>query len=73
MLVEMFPISNLSPDTARILEQMGTKYKFWYLPPGADTYWLFKQGRPNTGENWAEKVAAELCVCYWVFPLPHMS
>jgi len=29
---------------------------------------LFKEGRPNTGENWAEKVACELC---GLLDLPH--
>jgi hypothetical protein len=40
-------------------EQLGTKPKFWYRDE-AGRVWLFKQGRPGTGENWAEKVSAEL-------------
>ncbi len=38
---------------------MGTKFKFWYSD-GDLGQALFKQGRPNTGENWAEKVACDL-------------
>ena len=47
-------------NAADLPEQLGTKYKFWYQS-GDGSQWLFKQGRPNTGENWAEKVASELC------------
>ena len=39
---------------------MGTKDKFWCSRPNTDTDWLFKYPRPNTGEHWAEKVAAEV-------------
>jgi len=40
---------------------MGSKNKFWYLDPKAEEgYWLFKYPRCNTGEHWAEKVAAEV-------------
>ena len=56
------------PDDAPIqYEQMGTKYKFWYLSDDG-VRMLFKQGRPNTGENWAEKVCCELCE---LLGLPH--
>jgi hypothetical protein len=47
---------NLSPK----LEQMGTKFKFWY-EDRRHGFCLFKEGHPNTGEDWAERVAAELC------------
>lgn len=41
------------------IEYLGTKRKFWYQDSkGRST--LFKEGRPNTGENWAEVVAYEL-------------
>ena len=46
---------------------MGTKGKFWYR----DTSYgmaLFKEGRPGTGEDWAEKVACELAQ---LMGLPH--
>ena len=37
---------------------MGTKFKFWYEDPLLGRT-LFKEGRPGTGENWAEKLACE--------------
>ena len=36
---------------------MGTKAKFWYLR-GTEK-WLFKRCRPDTGEDWAEKLGAD--------------
>ncbi len=47
-------------------EQMGTKRKFWFEIEGS-RFW-FKFGRDNTGDNWAEKVASELCE---LIGLPH--
>ncbi len=47
-------------------ESMGSKYKFWFEQENI-TY-LYKQARPNIGEDWAEKVAAELCE---ILELPH--
>ena len=42
-------------------EHMGSKEKFWYRDrEGAR--WLFKHPRENTGEHWAEKIAAEVIV-----------
>ena len=41
-------------------EDMGTKTKFWYRDPDGGVEWLFKYPRPNTGEHWSEKVAAEV-------------
>jgi hypothetical protein len=42
------------------LEQLGTKAKRWFISQNGQQY-LFKIGRPGTGENWAEKAACELC------------
>lgn len=55
----MFPIVMVPPDAAELSEQMGTKFKFWYLDEQRRRT-LFKEGRPGTGENWAEKLSAEL-------------
>jgi len=41
------------------IEQLGTKEKFWFYDSDGIKK-LFKVGRPNTGENWSEKVAFEL-------------
>lgn len=53
-----FP-SKIKSDAAEIIEQLGSKRKFWFKC-GSD-YYLFKEGRPGTGENWAEVVSADLC------------
>jgi hypothetical protein len=62
-----FKIIELDDDVPRVSEQMGTKPKFWYFD---DTYGycLYKEGHANTGEDWAEKVAAELCE---LLDIPH--
>ena len=59
-----FPIYDVSGATNDRPEALGTKEKFWLvpsvemaLPMGA---YLFKIGRPNTGENWSEKAACEI-------------
>lgn len=51
-------------------ESMGSKEKFWYRDPSDDTgtAWLFKYPRPNSGEHWAEKIAAEVAQ---VLEIPH--
>ena len=46
-------------DSSDSLEQLGTKEKFWCYDDHNNEH-LFKIGRPNTGENWSEKVAGEL-------------
>lgn len=58
---DIYDISDVTPDQH---EQMGTKFKFWF----EDEQLLFKVGRENTGDNWAEKVASELCE---LIRLPH--
>lgn len=45
--------------TPQNIEYLGTKPKFWYQLDGKQA--LFKVGRDNTGENWAEVLAYELC------------
>lgn len=62
-----FPIVTVSPDSSTQLEQLGTKEKCWFQQ-GKDTMFLFKVGRPNTGENWAEKVCCEIAR---LLGLPH--
>lgn len=58
-----FPIQKVD-SLGQQLEQLGTKKKFWFdLPPDDGSLnfpALCKIGRPNTGENWAEKVACEI-------------
>lgn len=63
----MFQIFDVPPGAAEITEQLGTKYKFWFTHPQYGLT-LFKEGRPNTGENWAERLACELAL---MLGLPH--
>jgi hypothetical protein len=57
---DFFPIIEVPSDAARAEEAMGSKSKFWYNDADFGDC-LFKRSRPNTGEDWSEKVAAELC------------
>ncbi len=56
----MFEIYIVPPDADEKTEQIGTKRKCWFRNEHGHLY-LFKEGRPNTGENWSEKVCSELC------------
>lgn len=54
---------NLEPDFAlEVVESLGSKEKFWFQfsDDWSGTSWLFKYPRPDTGEHWAEKIAAEV-------------
>lgn len=65
----MFKIFKVPDDAANATEQLGTKFKFWYVDEeGVER--LYKEGRENTGENWAEKVASELCN---ILGIPHAN
>ena len=52
----VFPI----PTNLEARENRGTRTKFWVQIEGGTDRWLFKIPRGNTGEHWAEKVAAEI-------------
>jgi hypothetical protein len=41
-------------------EPMGSKEKFWCTRRGTEERYLLKYARAETGEDWAEKIAAEL-------------
>ena len=64
----MFPVVTVPGDAADLVEQLGTKPKFWYKDN--DVNYLFKEARPNTGEDWAEKVASEL---FALMGIPHVK
>lgn len=53
-----YPIISIPLAARGDTEPLGSKAKFWVTLDGQP--WLFKQARENTGEDWAEKVAAEL-------------
>ena len=54
----IFEILEVPKNAEESIEQLGTKYKFWFHHPTLGRC-LCKLGRPNTGEDWSEKVAAE--------------
>ncbi len=53
-----YPIVLVRPEDVIGDEGMGSKPKFWFRREGAR--WLFKEAREGTGEDWAEKVVAEV-------------
>lgn len=55
-----YDIVSIPEDAREDTEQLGSKPKFWVTLDGKR--WLFKEARENTGEDWAEKVAAELAI-----------
>jgi hypothetical protein len=64
---EPFVVVPVDPSLAQITEQMGSKDKFWFDDPTSGRT-LFKAARQGSGEDWAEKVAQELCT---LLGLPH--
>ncbi|MGJ3248762.1 MAG: hypothetical protein ACFE0I_22150 [Elainellaceae cyanobacterium] len=68
-MLEPFPVIEISSDAPEESEAMGTKEKFWFRDPERGLC-LYKKARPNTGEDWSEKIAAELCQ---LIGLPHAN
>lgn len=68
-LMAQFPIIEITHNAYELSspEMMGSKYKFWFKHEKLGIC-LYKQARQNLGEDWAEKVAAELASC---LELPH--
>jgi hypothetical protein len=66
-----YPVHDVSTWTRFGNETMGTKAKFWCLDDQARR-WLFKFARPGTGENWSEKIAAEVGLTLGV-PCAHVE
>jgi hypothetical protein len=64
---ELFPIIDDIAESQQF-EQMGSKDKFWFYKAGTQDMWLFKLCRPDTGEDWSEKIAAEVAN---ILSLPH--
>ncbi len=56
---DYYPVFEISaPPEA--LEIRGSREKFWVTPRDTQIRWLFKLPRPDTGEHWSEKIAAEI-------------
>lgn len=53
-----YQIVEVRPEEVVGDEGMGSKPKFWFRRDGRR--WLFKEARDRTGEDWAEKVVAEV-------------
>lgn len=64
-----YTIERVPSGAAESAEQLGTKFKFWYRDEGKRLI-LFKEGRPGTGDNWAEKIASELA---GLIEMPHVE
>lgn len=60
MLMAMFPVIQVPDNAAEIPEALGTKPKFWFTDNN-NRLTLYKEGRPGSGENWAEKFCCEIC------------
>lgn len=65
----MYPVIHVPDAAADLTEQLGTKPKFWFTGDG-NVRTLFKEARSDTGEDWAEKIAAELAD---LLELPHAT
>jgi hypothetical protein len=55
----MFPTIRIDRNRAEAVEPLGTKRKFWFSEKNKRM--LFKAEERGTGEDWAEKLACELC------------
>ncbi len=68
----VFPVITVPRDAPEDYEPLSTKEEgeegaFWFHDPNLDLC-LYKEATPNTGEDWAEKIASELCA---LLRLPH--
>lgn len=63
----MYPVVPIYSSAAEAVEYLGTKAKFWYRD--GERQMLFKAEERGTGEDWAEKIACELCA---LLGLPHV-
>jgi len=63
----MFPIIPVESQYGESTESQGTKRKFWFRDTQGERI-LFKADDRGTGEDWAEKLACELC---HLLGLPH--
>jgi hypothetical protein len=67
-VTERFQIFEVSLEAPEEQESLGTKEKFWFRHEQLG-WCLYKKSRSTTaGEDWSEKIAAELC---WLLRLPH--
>lgn len=55
-----YPVFDVQPKWVLESEALGSKQKFWYQANDKEPEWLFKYPQENTGQHWAEKIAAEV-------------
>lgn len=53
----MYKIFTIPDNAVDFYEQLGTKRKFWFKDNHGEPV-MFKEGRPGTGENWAEIIVS---------------
>ncbi|HZL34880.1 MAG TPA: hypothetical protein VFC78_06190 [Tepidisphaeraceae bacterium] len=63
----MYPVISVNSRCGESLEPLGAKRKFWYRD--GRRRMLFKAEERGTGEDWAERIACELCA---LLGLPHV-
>jgi hypothetical protein len=69
-MTSVYPIFDTSSWVIDRVEQMGSKKKLWLFHPTNGRRWLFKENRQGTGEDWSEKIAAEMAAA---MTLPHAN
>ncbi len=57
MEYKVYPVENIFKTG---LEQLGARPKFWFIDTAGKEF-LFKESRIHSGEDWAEKIACEIC------------
>ncbi|MFZ5806715.1 MAG: hypothetical protein ACOY3I_05875 [Verrucomicrobiota bacterium] len=62
MSIDYYPIRRIDSSQCESIEPLGSKPKYWAKLPHDLRPWLIKITRPNTGEDWAEKIASEIAI-----------
>ncbi len=57
---EHYTVVAIQPEWVLEPEALGSKKKFWYRSAENEANWLFKYPQADTGQHWAEKIAAEV-------------
>ena len=67
--METFSIVQVPDNDAWNIENLGTKPKFWFRDEENERL-LYKEARPNTGEDWSEIIAEQLAA---LLDMPHAT
>lgn len=65
---DLSDVKDVSSWEFDLFEQLGTKSKHWLIEPETNTRWLFKEGRENSGNDWAEVVVSKIAT---LLGIPH--